>query len=233
MASRLGEHWNGGRSMTLLTDSQTELLSDVTTANKTYRESKENAPQRNKQLAEQEIAAHLASLDSRVRVALDAGVPASRIHNEGMRSTAKKSLVDSLARSADRDSSSPIPIVDKVALLDEVARAWGAYLGADGAVIEVARRMDELDFQASNELLELSIPLCETENRLHMILVMHCLNALRAGIDWPTLHARSLSTLPLECLEGLKRKVVLCSEILNDWHEDRCPGPAGALGGSV
>lgn len=94
----------------LLNHTQQMHVRNVRAANKAWRVAKTEALARAKKLAAEEIAAYQHQMDLEVRLAFEAGVPKSQIGKEGMLTSAPKTVLDSLARTAGLATATAAPL---------------------------------------------------------------------------------------------------------------------------
>lgn len=108
--------------MTRLTPKQEMHVKNVQIASDAYKRAKAHAIERARRIAMQEISDYQAKLDLEVRLAFEAGVSKRRIGEEGMGTSAGKTVLDSLARteeSAEAIVTSFDPLADRYSLNDE------------------------------------------------------------------------------------------------------------------
>ena len=83
-----------------LTPKQTMHLDNVAASDNAYRAAKRGVMARARIVAQEELSGYLAALDLQVRYALDAGVPKTRLYQEGLHTRAPATLRESLARTS-------------------------------------------------------------------------------------------------------------------------------------
>jgi hypothetical protein len=93
--------------MTQLESAQENLLRAVQATNAAFKTAQAEAGRSARKWAVDQVAGERAALDRAVRAAFDAGVNKFRLHREGLGTTSRKTLDDSLARSA---ASGAMPI---------------------------------------------------------------------------------------------------------------------------
>lgn len=126
-----------------------QLLNNVRKADMACRSSVPLAEEAGRKARAQVLADVLAFRDQQVRIAFDAGIPAIQIHTVGLTTKARRTLDESLARTATVAAMT-------AALVDDDPLASRYSLSADGETLTI--RLDGPEFEARAERLDWTKP---------------------------------------------------------------------------